>query len=250
MTASPPETSLEDSTGASGRAWFLRGLAAVISFPAFILAGAFIGFAGLARDSGLSFVEAVVTTATVWALPSQVVLIGAMTGGASVLGAGIAVAFSAVRLMPMVVAWVPVVRDAGTPRWKLALLSHFVAVTSWVFAMSRLPDIPRPARLSFFAGFATSLTVINICVTAVSYQMVGHLPELLGAALFFLMPIYFLCSLWAAARQLVDRLALLTGLVLGPVFFLAAPGFDLLWTGLVGGTAAYLLGRWWEARCA
>jgi hypothetical protein len=31
--------------------------------------------------------------------------------------------------------------------------------------------------------------------------------------------------------------------VLGPVFFLGAPGFDLLLTGLVGGTVAYLAGE-------
>ena len=39
-----------------------------------------------------------------------------------------------------------------------------------------------------------------------------------------------------------DVVPLGAGLVLGPVFFIAAPGFDLLLSGLVGGTIAYLVG--------
>ena len=33
------------------------------------------------------------------------------------------------------------------------------------------------------------------------------------------------------------------GAVLGPIMFIAAPGFDLLLTGLTGGTIAYLAGK-------
>ena len=33
---------------------------------------------------------------------------------------------------------------------------------------------------------------------------------------------------------------LAAGLLLGPLFYMLLPGLDLLWTGLVGGTLAYL----------
>ncbi|PLX36838.1 MAG: AzlC family protein [Hyphomicrobiales bacterium] len=223
--------------------WFLRGVLAAISAPAFILMAAFVGFAGLARESGYSLAETVVMTATIWALPSQVVLIGAMGAGASVLAAALAVSLSAVRLLPMIVAFVPVVRDENTPRWQLYGISHFVAITSWVFAMGKLPDVPRAVRMPYFSGFALSLTAVNTLVTAIAYVGIEHLPGLLAGALFFLMPLYFLISLWGAARNPMDKLAMAIGLVLGPIFFLIAPGFDLLWTGLVGGTIAYLIGR-------
>ncbi len=216
--------------------------------PALVLMAAFVGFAGLARESGYSLLETVTMTATIWALPSQVVLVGAMGAGASVLAAGLAVTLSAVRLLPMIVALVPIVRDESTPKWRLYLVAHFVAITSWVFAMAKLPDAPRPMRLSYFSGFCLSLTLFNTVVTGVAYIGIEHLPALLGGALFFLMPLYFLISLWGAARNPVDKMALAFGLVLGPIFFVIAPGFDLMWTGLVGGTAAYLIGRFVRAR--
>ena len=182
-------------------------------------------------------------TATIWALPSMVVLIGAMTGGSSLAAAALAVGLSAVRLLPMTVAWVPVVRDRDTPRWQLFVLSHFVAVTAWVFAMAKLPDLPRSARIPFFAGFAATLSLANVAVTIAAYLMVERLPIPVAAALFLLTPIYFILSLWGASRQATDKAAMIAGLALGPVFFVLTPGLDLLWSGLVGGTLAYAAGR-------
>jgi len=49
------------------------------------------------------------------------------------------------------------------------------------------------------------------------------------------------------ARMLVDRLALGLGLVLGPLFAHWQIGLDLMWSGIVGGTAAYALHRVREA---
>lgn len=230
-------------TGRGAFFWYRRGAVGVVSVPAVILMAAFVGFAGLARESGISLPEAIFMTATIWALPSMVVLVGAMNSGVSVLATAIAVALSAVRLMPMTVALVPVLRGEKTPRWQLLALSHFVAVTSWVFAMMRLPDLPREARVPFYAGFATTLTLLNICVTAISYVLIGTLPMLLTGGLFLLTPVYFLLSLWSASKLASDKLAMVLGLVLGPVFYLWLPGMDLLWTGLLGGTFAYAVLR-------
>jgi hypothetical protein len=47
---------------------------------------------------------------------------------------------------------------------------------------------------------------------------------------------------------LADWLALGFGIVLAPLLAAWHVGFDLLWTGLVGGSVAYGLHRWREAR--
>ena len=41
------------------------------------------------------------------------------------------------------------------------------------------------------------------------------------------------------SRQLTDRLALVLGLGLGPLMAYEQVGLDLLWTGVIAGTAAY-----------
>ena len=127
---------------AKGRlAWFARGVAASFSIPGLILASAFVGFAGLAKEAGISLPETLFMVAIVWALPAKVVLIGAVLSGSTLPAAAFAVALSSVRLMPMVVALVPEMRTEKTRKWVLYFLSHFVAVTSWVVAMASWSEV-------------------------------------------------------------------------------------------------------------
>ncbi|MEQ8296567.1 MAG: AzlC family ABC transporter permease [Nitratireductor sp.] len=219
--------------------WFLRGVAASFSIPGLILASAFVGFAGLAREAGLTMAETVFMVGIVWALPGKVVLVGAILSNTTLLAAAFAVALSSVRLMPMVVAIVPEMRAPTTRKWVLYVLSHFVAVTSWVVALERFATIPRHRRTVFYAGLGATLVVVNMVVVAVVFSLAQNLPPIVGAALFLLTPIYFLTSLWGSARERAGHLAMVFGLVLGPVFHLVAPGVDLLAAGLLGGLMAY-----------
>lgn len=229
--------------GRDHRHWFFRGVRASFSVPLLILMSAFVGFAGLAREAGISLAQTVFMTGIVWALPGKVVLLGAIMSGASLPAAAFAVALSSVRLSPMVVSLVPELRTERTRSVTLYLLSHFVAVTSWVLAMEHMRAVPRPMRTAWYCGLGGTLVIVNIVVVAVVYQVAGSLPPILSAALLMLTPLYFLTSLWGSARESAGHLAMVFGIVLGPVFHVLTPGFDLLSTGLVGGGAAYLLHR-------
>ena len=219
--------------------WFFRGALASISIPALILASAFVGFAGLAKDAGLTMVQTVFMVGVVWALPAKVVLIGAILSQASLFAAAFAVALSSVRLMPMVVALAPEMRTPATRKWVLYALAHFVAVTSWVLALERFPGVPRAMRTTFYAGLGSTLVLANMGVVAVVFMVAESLPPMASAALFLLTPMYFLTSLWGSARERAAHVAMVLGLGLGPVFHVLLPGFDLLAAGLVGGLGAY-----------
>ncbi len=225
------------------RRWFLRGVKASFSVPGLILASAHVGFASLAKEAGFSLAESMFMTAVVWALPANVVLIGAVLSGASLPAAAFAVTLSSVRLMPMVVALVPELRAGRTRKWVLYALSHCVAVTSWVLAMERLPAIPRDMRTSYYAGLGVTLVIVNTILVGIVYLLVGSLPDWVTAALLFLTPIYFLTSLWGSARERAGHVAMGFGLVLGPLLHVLVPGFELLAAGLIGGGAAFLFHR-------
>jgi predicted branched-subunit amino acid permease len=139
----------------------------------------------------------------------------------------------------------PYLRGSSLPRWVIIVAIHFCAVTLWVTGMRRLPDIAPAERLPYFLGSAIPLYTLAMGMTVLGYLIAGEVPALIAAALFFLTPIYFVLSMiQSAERSLTDRLAIVLGLLLGPLFALAAPGFELLLAGLIGGAAAYAAGRW------
>ena len=60
------------------------------------------------------------------------------------------------------------------------------------------------------------------------------------AALLFLTPMSFLISVARNSRHLVDKLALVLGLAIGPLLAYCNVDLDILWAGIGGGTLAYL----------
>ncbi|MFC5990361.1 AzlC family ABC transporter permease [Limoniibacter endophyticus] len=221
--------------------WYGRGARSAVSIPGLMLVFSFVGFAGLARESGLTLLQSVFMTMIIWALPAKVVLVGAITSGTGILGAAFAVALSSIRLMPMVVALVPEMRTPRTRTVTLYFLSHFIAVTSWVMAMERLRHIPENYRTSWYFGAGSTLVMANMLVVGVVFALAGSLPPAANAALLFLTPIYFLTSLWGTARERAGRYALIFGMVIGPIISYFAPEFSLLGAGIIGGGAAFLL---------
>jgi predicted branched-subunit amino acid permease len=224
--------------------WFFAGMRGLWSLPAVILMVSFVGFSAFALESGVSRAEAMFMTASVWALPAKMILIGTMSSGANLLGIFLAVSLSSIRLMPMVASLVPEMRTQKTPTWLLLFLSHFVAITAWVFAMGSFKSVPREARIAYFAGFGITLVTVNTILVGVCYGLVAKFPPVVAGLLFFLTPVYFIASIWATGRQSVVKVAFVVGVVAGPSLAVLVPGFDILIAGLGGGTLAYLFDRY------
>ncbi len=223
--------------------WFLRGASGMFSLPALILLMAFVGFTSLAHESGISQGEATLMTVAVWALPSQLILVSAMQSGVGFVATFALVCLASVRLTPMVAALVPEIRGPRTRTFTLLFLSHFIAITAWVFTLQRVKSIPRENRVAFFAGFGVTLTAANTLLVFFLYGLVATLPAILAGTLYFLTPIYFLTSLWGSSSSRSTHFALAGGILLTPVVHLFLPDFDILVVGLVAGTGAFLADR-------
>lgn len=230
--------------------WIGKGVLGLLSPPALILLTAYVGFAAVARESGFSWVEAAFMTFTVWALPSKIILVGAVNAGIALPGAALAVGLSAIRLMPMTVALVAEVKTRSTRTPMLIAFSHFVAITAWVFAMERLDQVPRERRLVYFGSFAAALALANTLAVALVFNLMAELPALATGALAFLTPVYFLISLYHSARDVSGRLALLFGMLCVPLAHRLSPEFDLLIAGIGGGSGAFVVGRMLQRRAA
>jgi predicted branched-subunit amino acid permease len=238
--------STEPAWTASAGRWsaFWHGARETPLTPTLILSLSFVGFGALTKATGLSLLDTVFMSVFIFALPGQVVLVDEMARGASVLTAGIAVAATAVRLLPMTVALLPVVRERGGPKWLEFLVAYFVAITFWVEALRRTPLLPRHLRAAYAFGIAAMLIGSSTTGGVIGFLLAASVPQVFAAALLFLTPIYFLLAMLSSARVAGDVLPIAMGLGLGPVLHLAFPQWDLLLTGLIGGTLSFLAVRW------
>lgn len=246
MTGRPDN--LSAPAWARGAGWgqaFFQGVKRLPSTPVLVVICTFIGFGALARETGLTLGQAAFLNFTMFALPNQVVLVDQIAHGATLATAFFAVLLAGVRLLPLTVSLMPLLRaDRSNPKWLLPLMAHFIAITVWVESMRRLPQIPSNLRVPYFFGFGLALMAATLLGTALGYSLSANVPTSLAAVLLFLTPIYFFLSLIIVAQTHIDKAAIALGLILGPLFFFLMPGFDLLLTGLIGGTLAYGGARW------
>ena len=236
-------------TAGAGRwraAW--RGARETPITPALILSLSFVGFGALTNETGLSLLHTLFMSLFIFALPGQVVLVDEMARGASIVTAGAAVTATAVRLLPMTVALLPVVRERGGPKWMEFLVAYYTAITVWVEAMRRTPHLPRRLRSAYALGISGALICASSSGAIFGFLLYANVPKIFAAALLFLTPIYFLLSMLASSRTAGDLLPILSGLALAPVIHLMFPQWDLLLTGLIGGTLSFLATRWLRRR--
>jgi predicted branched-subunit amino acid permease len=228
----------------SSSAAFLRGVTtALTSVFCLVISGTYVGIGALAHGFGLSAWWLEISTVLVWAGPAQVILISALGAGTAPLAVAIAVSLTGVRLFPMVVALLPMLRRPGMRLRSLLLPTHFASVSMWIESMRLLPALPREHRLAFCNGLSVGFMFAALSAGFLGHYLAAELPPLFSSALFFLTPMSFLMSTARNAREAMDKLALVLGLVLGTALTAGHVQLDLLWAGIGGGTLAYGFNR-------
>ena len=222
---------------------FWQGATGVFSLAGVVLCASFLGFGALVRGMGFDVWPAVLTTAVIWALPGQVVLLTLVTEGAGLLATALAVSFTAVRLLPMVTLVLAKSALPGTGKTPLYFLAHFIAVTLWVLTEQKVVQMDRARRLPWLTGLGCSLLVVMMGMSVAGYYLTGVLPLVVAAALAFMSPCFFLITMFMNARVRADYFAIAAGVALLPVCMQLVPDYDLALAGLAGGTLAYFAGR-------
>lgn len=223
--------------------WGMRSVGSTIL--TLVLFATYLGIGALAHDTHFSLGWALASTLFVWAGPAQIILISTLGSGATVIQAAIAVTVSAVRLFPMVVSVMPMMRTPQTRRRELVLVAHLTAVTLWVECFRFLPHVPRDRRIAFIHGLGLGLVSVCLVATTVGYALAASLSPLLGAAILMLTPLAFLFSTARNCREPADFVALALGLALFPLASLLNSGVDILVSGVSAGTIAYGV-HWWR----
>ncbi len=226
------------------RAALMQGFLAAMQGPAFFMALTFLGIGGLAQQANVPLGAGLLTTALIWAGPAQVIFLGAIIKGLPLPAIALSISLSSVRLLPMCVSLLPWLRGRRPSFLRNLYCTHHIAVTAWVESIRRMPDMKPEARLPWFMAFAHTIFAVAFAATAAGYVLAVTLPRELAAGLLFVTPVYFTVALVRNARDAIDWSALGFGFLLAPLAnsFLGA-GFDLLFVGVAGGTAAWIIKR-------
>lgn len=250
MAPEPPPAKPTDAVKPmSYFAAFREGMAVGIkSVFTYVIFGTFGGYGALCHDLGFSLVWAWLSTMLVWAGPAQVIVVSTLGSGAAPLEAAVAVSLSGMRLLPMVAALLPIIRTPATRWYNLVMPAHFTAASMWVEGLRAAPGLPRENRIAFCNGLGTNMMLIALSGTFAGFELASKLPALFAAAVLFLTPMSFLVSLARNSKELLDKLALVLGLVLAPVCVYLELKLALLVAGLAAGTIAYAVDRIARAR--
>jgi predicted branched-subunit amino acid permease len=226
-------------------AWGMGSVSSTVL--ALVLFATYLGIGALAHDMHFSLLWALASTLLVWAGPAQIILISTLGSGATAVQAAVAVTMSAIRLFPMVVSVLPLMRTPQTKRRHLVLAAHFTAVTLWVECYRLLPQVPRPSRIVFVHGLGCGLLIICLTATTLGFEMAAKLPQLFAAAILMLTPLAFLLSTARNCKQISDILALALGIALFPLVARLNTGVDVLISGMAAGSIGYGV-HWWRER--
>ena len=226
----------------SDRAAFRLGFIEAGGLPAPMLMVSMIGFGSLCHEIGFSFLKAMATTATIWALPGQIAYVEMLSAGSPAFAILFAVALANARFLPMVATFMPYIRPGVKNRFAEFWLAHFVTANSWIFVIRRSPDLEPERRLAYFMGFAASCVILGFVGTALGYVLAGVVSKTVTQALVFLNPLYFLL-LFLDVPGRSALLSVVLGAIGGPILMRLTPEWGLLGAGLFCGTIGFLVDR-------
>ncbi|WP_161993781.1 AzlC family ABC transporter permease [Muricoccus nepalensis] len=214
------------------------GAREALGAQAVAMAATFIAFGAAVRAAGFGLGWGLFSSAGIYGMAGQMVLLGAHPGASAAAVAGSLMANA--RFLPMAASLAPLVRGPLAP-----LCVPFISITPWAAAMRRLPDLPPPDRARWFLGFGVTVWTVGLVATALGHAVAGSLPPPVLRLLLMVNVLYFALLIAGGVARGGPWRASLAGALAAPVALLlpagVPPAWGLLGAALAGGTAAFLL---------
>lgn len=219
---------------------FRSGLVEGIFGPGLGTFAAMTGFGALAGDAGTPLWAAVALTIGVWSMPGQVAFVDLHSAGVTLLVVLVTVTVANVRMFPLTIATIPLLRKATGAKPSHFVLAQLNSVTSFVRLGDFAAGVPNiEARRAFFTAFTLGTFVVGTAGTIVGFTLADNLPATGVQALVFVTPLYLLL-LTARSPKSQIQLSVLAGCLLVPTFYAWIGGLGIVVGGLVAGTLVFL----------
>ena len=225
--------------------YFFKGFKSIkgLDSPALALGASFIAIGALLKNIGFNLEQSIFSTFLTYALPGSLVMAESFLIGASLINIFLAVWLVNTRLYPMTVSLMPLLLHKSQPRWKYYPSCHFIAVSAWLIMKSNYETIEKKDRVDFWIGIGSATWSVAVVSTILGFYLSDYLNKDMLMGLAILNPIYFTCMLVGAMKTIQVSLSVILGGILGPFFYFFSPEWSILLGGLIGGSAAYLIGE-------
>ena len=225
--------------------YFFEGLFSIkgANSPALALAASFIAIGALLKNVGFSLQESIFSTLFTYALPGSLVMAETLLIGGSLLNIFIAVWLVNVRLYPMTVSLMPLLIHKDQPKWKYYLSCHFVAVSSWLIVKDKYLKLKKINRIDFWFGIGSATWAIAILSTIIGFFASDYLNKNIMIGLAIVNPIYFICMMIDSMKTIQVKISIISGSILGPIFYNLSQEWCVLFGGFIAGTIAYIIGE-------
>ena len=222
--------------------YFFRGFKSLKSFdsPALAVGASFIAIGALLKNIGFNLEQSIFSTFLTYALPGSLVMAESFIVGASLINIFLAVWLVNARLYPMTVSLMPLLLHKSQPKWKYYLSCHFLAISSWLIAKDLCTKIDKKYRIDFWIGVGCGTWSTAVIMTIVGYLLTDYLNKDMMIGLAIVNPVYFFCMMTGAMKNLSMNVAIIGGVILGPIVYLFSTEWAILIAGLVAGTIAFL----------
>lgn len=219
---------------------FLRGVLDCLNVPALGLGLTMVGFGAMAQEAGVQLLPALGVTALVWGIAGQVALVEIHAGHGGLVALFIAVSLANLRMLPMTVTGLSAIAGGRRiPFLGRVMLAQSLAISCWTQMMTRSDHVPGPQRLRYYIAFAVTLISAGLVGTCVGHQMGRVVPPQVLTVTIFMTPLYLLLLI-SGARQWVNRLSVVFGILIGVGFYPLIGDWSVIAAGVLGGTLAFI----------
>ena len=240
----PSEIALEEPAAErfqSSKDAFWSGVKDASGAPAMVLFAGMVGFGAMGKTNGLDVWFTTLSSFFMFALPGQVVLLEMVITGSSFVAIVLAVTLTSTRFITMTVTLFPQFHQKDRNRSLYASV-HLLAMTAWAVSMREFQSIEIKHRLSYFVGIGLLCWLVSVPATTLGYYLAGMVPPAVTLGLVFINPLFFLLT-FTEVKPWINRIALILGCAVGPIFFILDRDTSLLTAGIFAGTLAYFIDR-------
>ena len=217
---------------------FRQGVSHAFGVPALGLGSSMFAFGAYLKSAGFDLFQSIASTLFTFALPGQFVMAETMLAGGTFLNIFFAVLLTNARLFPMTANLVPIIRNPSYPKWKLYLLAHFIAVTSWFNMFAVHKNLQQKNKFDYFLGLGGYLWFNAVICTMLGFSISHLVSHELLIGLVFINPTYFLIM---TVSNLNEK-KLIASVILGAIFSIGLFRYIPEWSVLIAGISSGTLG--------